>query len=163
MSAKKILMLDLEGVLFVTACPRTKGTMVKKYPILKNNPLPRPHAKKFLEECGRIFDEIILNTRVAEPLARKLMQNLFGFMNFGYWSEFGNPCGKATGYEKFSGDRLVHIEDESPDNPEAKRIMELGHHYVSVRHWGFAAALEGRQDDELLKALEKIKGIISRN
>lgn len=157
---RKILMLDLEGVIIASANP----------PLNRRNPPDygvRPYAKEFVERCCTLFDEIYLNTCAVEAKARKVMKEAFGNESIGYYpSDLFSKYGKADNYEQFLGSLLIHVEDMPHDNHEAKRIIELGFHFIPVKSWCIMDAFleenkkEAENDRELLDVLKKIELII---
>jgi len=144
-----VLMLDLEGVLIVVSRPLQEG-----------NYLPRPHSQEFVNECHQLFDQLYLNTLVTEDRALKIMRDVYGTEKFKFWPHFEMPYGKMTGYERFRDDTLIHIEDGSVENSEAQRCIELGQTYIPISHWGFEAAIAGRNDNELPRILNQVKEIL---
>ncbi len=142
-----ILMLDLEGTIIATAIPKQK----QDYGI-------RPYAEEFLKITS-LFEEVYLNTVVEESLALRIMRNVFGIENIKYYFWDKNSIyGKASGYERFVGKRLVHVED-GRNNEEEKRILQLGFFYVSVPTWTVKDAYTKKEDKSLLKAIEEINNI----
>jgi hypothetical protein len=154
---KKILMLDLEGVLIATAIPK------KKYVNEGLGYGVRPNAQFFVNEVCKIFDSIYLNTCAREDQALPIVKSVFNAPNIGYydWNR-ASVSGKAWGYEKFKNCKLIHVEDGSPENREAKRIIQLGHTYIPIKSWSIEDAYvkKIKDDEELLKVLELIKAKI---
>lgn len=148
----KILMLDLEGVLIATG---------------SKSPTPlygiRPHSQHFICEIQKHFDIIYMNTTVTKSRTIEIMKNIYNFDNFKYRTILENtPYGKAEGYEIFSNDTLIHLEDEPLNSCEAQRIIELGHTYISIPSWSIQKAYVEKNnfDTELLKTLDKIKKLL---
>lgn len=142
-------MLDLEGVLIATALPKPN----QDYGV-------RPNAQQFVDEVFPLFDQVYMNTCVREEKALKIMEEIFGVSQLQYYNwEKSSPFGKASGYEQFSETKLIHVEDESPKNKEAQRIMELGHTYISVPTWTISHAYVDKNisDVALLTAINTIK------
>jgi len=149
----KILMLDLEGVLIATAIPKPN----QDYGV-------RPNAHQFVDEVLPLFDQVYMNTCVREEKAMKIMEEVFDASQVSYYNwDKTSPFGKTNGYEKFSGSKLIHVEDESPKNKEAQRIIELGHTYISVPTWtvGHAYADKNTSDVALLTTINTIKEKLS--
>lgn len=132
----KILMLDLEGVLVLTA----------------ESGMKRVYADEFLRACKKLFDKMYLNTAVPEKEARHVMKEKFGVSRIGYW-KWGEY--KTEGYEQFVKDTVVHVEDGA-ERYEVEQMHDLGVHYVGINpNWDLDAG-------ELKKALEKIKNILGK-
>lgn len=159
MDMRKILMLDLEGVLIAAehTPPSKKG--INDYGV-------RPHAKEFVERCFPLFDIVYLNTCIKEKNALEIMKEVFGNETVNYYPWRRNSKErKAEGYEQFLGSLLVHVEDESIECKEAKRIIELGFHYIQVKGWYPHHAWgekkgEYDNDRELIDALITIEHIL---
>ncbi len=156
----KILMLDLEGVLIATSIPPYNHLMKRDFGI-------RPYAKEFVEETSKLFDNIYLVTCVEERRAMSILKENFPIfqIEFYHWNK-SSKYGKTTGYDRFLGNTLIHVEDESLLNKEAKHCSSLGFDYVSVRGWypyhawGKDNSSFRSSDKELLVALDKIKDIL---
>lgn len=152
---QKILMLDLEGVLIATAIPKRRF-LRKDYGV-------RPYSNEFLKESIRMFDIIYLNTCVEEKKAVGIMRDVFNIQGIGYYHwDKNSTYGKTSGYEKFCNDKLIHIEDGSLENKEAKHCTELGHIYLPVNGWyphhAFGPEHEKfkKTDNELLRVLDNL-------
>ena len=88
------------------------------------------------------------------------MKEIFGTSQLLYYNwDRSSLLRKASGYEKFSGSKLIHVEDESPKNNEAQRIIELGHTYISVPTWTTKDAYvdNNKTNVDLLTTINTIK------
>jgi hypothetical protein len=157
---RKILMLDLEGVLVASSTPIVRQQFYRDYGV-------RPYADEFLKACSRMFNNIYINAAAEREKAIWLMA--FAFKRPGiscYSSKEPRLHGRVSGYENFLNSRIVHVEDNSISDYEIKRIRELGHIYVPVRGWlpahawGPDAELHKKEDRELLSVLVKLKNIV---
>ena len=146
-------MLDLEGVLIATAIPPPKRHANKDYGL-------RPNAHQFMEDSFLLFDQVYLNTCVRKEKALEIMQDIFNTGRALYYTwDKTSQFGKASGYEKFYDSKIIHIEDEPSKNKEAKRIIGLGHTYISVPTWTCydAYVKNDKTDVVLLNVINTIK------
>jgi len=138
-----VLMLDLEGTLVFN-----KGSLSHlDYQI-------RPYAKRFVHECDKLFDEFWMNTSCPEEFINLIMQKELGFKGYSRWEWHRK---KTTGYEKYSNDRVIHVEDGVPKK-ELDDFVKLGIYYIKL------STYQGNpKDTELLNALESINTILKES
>ena len=151
----KFLSLDLEGVLIVNA----SALINPEYFVNLGVPeltRPRNHYYRFLLECHKKFDEIYMNTCVDERRTRIIM-NALGLTEFQYLPRNPLTGNKMVNLEKLAETNLIiHVEDGISEKEKAL-AEKFGIHYIGVKSY------DGSEDEELLRVLEDMDGILNRN